>query len=369
MQAPLLRSLPLPLQRSMVPAENALIVDARIVNPLTEPEWDSWIETHPGATIFHTAAWARVLVETYNHRPCYLRIAAQGELLALVPIIEVQSLLTRSRGVCLPFSDSCDPLLFNRFGAEAVTRKLRQVTHEREWSYLELRGDSVVPDGAPISESYYGNDLNLRGGEAAIFENFSSATRRAIRKVQQHGLSASIHTSLGALNHFCDLHARTRRRHGVPPQPRLFFKKIQQHILNAGLGFIVLIKSAERVVAAAMFFKFQSRAIYKFGASDERFLRLRGNNLAMWEAIRYLAQSGAEQLDFGRTNMANDGLRRFKQSWGTTEKVIRYFKFHTAADRWVSSSPNTSTLPNRVFRALPLTINRLAGAMLYPHLD
>jgi len=369
MQAPLLRSLPAPLQRSVGPSENTIMVDATIVNPLTDPGWDRWIATHPEATIFHTSAWARVLVESYGHQPCYLRIASQGELLALVPFIEVQSLLTRTRGVCLPFSDGCDPLLFSSFGTEAVVRKLRQIVRERSWTYLELRGSSLAPAGAPASETYYGNQLDLEIGEEALFANFSSATRGAVRKARQNGLRATICTSVAALNHFYRLHARTRRRHGAPPQPRGFFHKIQEHILNHGHGFIVLVENSDRVIAAAMFFHYQTRAIYKFGASDERFLTLRGNNLAMWTAIQHLVSSGLKVLDFGRTRLSNDGLRRFKQSWGAREELIHYHKFQTSADRWVGESAPPSTLPPRVFRALPIALNRIAGAMIYPHLD
>ena len=59
-----------------------------------------------------------------------------------------------------------------------------------------------------------------------------------------------------------------------------------------------------------MFFKLGRHAVYKFGASDERLQELRANNFAMFEAIRYLAEGGAETLHFGRTEKENQGLRR-----------------------------------------------------------
>ena len=36
---------------------------------------------HRDATIFHSTAWARVLVDTYGHRPCYVQISLNGSLL------------------------------------------------------------------------------------------------------------------------------------------------------------------------------------------------------------------------------------------------------------------------------------------------
>ena len=118
-----------------------------------------------------------------------------------------------------------------------------------------------------------------------------------------------------------------------------------------------------------MFFKLGRHAVYKFGASDERVQALRGNNLAMFEGIKYLAEEGAETLHFGRTDKENEGLRRFKLSWGATEEEISYARFEMASGSWKRSRDSRSTLHKRIFRALPASLNRLAGAIIYPHLD
>ena len=151
------------------------------MNPLVDSEWDDAIRMHPDATIFHSTAWARVLVDTYGHRPCYAQMSLNGSLLALVPMMEVQSVLTRSRGICLPFSDYCAPLTFSSFGHEFVTQKLQQIARERGWSYFELRSHSIIPVDIPASESYYGHFLDLRIGSEALISNFSSSVQRAVR--------------------------------------------------------------------------------------------------------------------------------------------------------------------------------------------
>src|SRR5436309_13423224 len=226
------------------------------MNPLVDSEWDDAIKMQPDATIFHSTAWARVLVETYGHRPCYVQISLNGGLLALVPMMEVQSVLTRSRGLCMPFSDYCAPLTFSSFGHEFVTQKLQQIARERGWSYFELRSHSIIPVDIPASESYYGHFLDLRIGSEALISNFSSSVQRAVRKAQRSGLSVSIQSSADAMAKFYKLHVRTRRRHGVPPQPQSFFTNIQRHLIGAGHGFIVVVEGRKGPIAAAMFFTF-----------------------------------------------------------------------------------------------------------------
>jgi hypothetical protein len=310
-----------------------------------------------------------VLVETYEHVPCYLSLSVGKQPLALIPMMEVRTLLTRGRGVCLPFSDFCTPLQLTNFGSALIISKLRHVARQREWRYFELRDASLLAEGAPVSESYYGHILDLAAGAHNLENNYSPAVRRALRKGHRNGLTATICTSAEATRQFYRLHVRTRRKHGLPPQPFSFFRRIHRYIIEPGNGFVALVMNGVTPVAAAMFFKFGSRAIYKFGASDERCQHLRGNNLAMAEAINHLSASGVHTLHFGRTEKTNQGLRRFKLSWGAREHEISYGKFSISADTWVEGRPPSFTLHNRVFRNLPAPVNRLAGVLLYPHLD
>src|SRR5207244_12301063 len=220
---------------------------------------------------------------------------------------------------------------------------------------------SFIPFKLPASESYYGHFLDLRIGPEALISNFSSSVQRAVRKAQRSELTVSIQSSPDAMAQFYKLHVRTRRRHGAPPQPRSFFINIQRHLIRAGLGFIVLVEFQKDPIAAAMFFKLGRHAVYKFGASDERSQELRANNLAMFEAIRYLSEGGAKALHFGRTDKENDGLRRFKLSWGATEEEISYARFEMASASWKHRRDSRFTLHQHIFRALPASLNRLSG--------
>ncbi len=173
-----------------------------------------------------------------------------------------------------------------------------------------------------------------------------------------------------AIGDFYQLHVQTRRRHGLPPQPASFFLSIYEHIIKPGLGFIVLAQRGSRPIAAAIFFCFGKNALYKYGASDKRFQELRANNLVMWQGIQFLARNGAEKLHFGRTEQENEGLRRFKLSWNTQEETIDYFRFDPSGRQCLAPvRSRDSGLHKKVFGGLPLIFNRLAGSMIYPHLD
>ncbi len=83
---------------------------SRLVNPLEQPEWDSFLAGRPDAWFFHGAAWAAVLHKTYGHVPVFAARFADGRLRDLLPLMEVSSPWTGRRGVSLPFTDFCLPL-------------------------------------------------------------------------------------------------------------------------------------------------------------------------------------------------------------------------------------------------------------------
>ncbi len=348
----------------------APVVNTTCIDPLTDPAWDRLAAMHPEFTFFHSSAWAKVLHSTYSHNPVYHRFYRGNELVAMLPMMEVRSTFKGCRGVCLPFTDSCGPLYFgNNEPGQAVMDHLMKTSHERNWKYFEVRGKGAnLPESHP-SLSFHNHILGLKGSPDDLFEQFASPVRRAIRKAEQHGLIAETSTELDALMEFYRLHVATRKRHGLPPQPISFFRNIHEHVIKAGLGFVVLARRESRPIAGAVFFHAGKKALYKFGASDASQQELRGNNLTMWQGIKTLAQRGFESLDFGRTSLANEGLRRFKLSWSPVEKLIEYSKFDTAKQAWVTSNDKASGFHNTLFRAMPAPLNRLAGALLYPHLD
>ena len=283
--------------------------------------------------------------------------------------MEVRSAFTGRRGVCLPFSDACEPLIFDPEATNLVKDRLVSFARERHYKYLEIRGGKSLRVATTPAGRFYGHTLDLCSGSKDLITRFASSVRRAIRKAERSGVKALIERDCHGIRDFYQLHVQTRRRHGIPPQPASFFLNIHEHIIKPGLGFIVLARYGYRVVAAAIFFRFGKNALYKYGASDKGFQEFRPNNVVMWHGIQVLAHAGAEKLHFGRTDSENDGLRRFKLSWGTEEETIDYFRVDPSGRECLPPARSDSGFHKKIFGRLPLAFNRLAGSVIYPHLD
>ena len=349
----------------MSPAESHLPVYR--VDPLEGTAWDTTLASSPAASFFHGSAWARVLSDTYGFRPFYFVLGDPARIRGLLPMMEVDSWLTGMRGVSLPFTDECEPLESGPEAFQTLFQAARACAQDRGWKYLEFRGGLTALTGSLASTSFLGHRLQLHNDEAALFERTESSTKRAVRKAERGGLTIEFSRSVEAVRAFYELLRKTRRRHGLPSQPFRFFQNIHRHVLSPNHGCVALVRHAGRPVAGAVFFHSGKVALYKFGASDEKYQHLRANNLVMWEAIKWHARQGFTALDFGRTSLLNAGLRRFKLGWGTEERRIDYIRYDCRAGSFVTARDEASGWHNRLFKILPDSLSGLIGAALYKH--
>lgn len=301
-------------------------------------------------------------MDTYGFVPTWF--AADNSLL---PLMEVDSWLTGRRGIALPFTDECAPLGTAEKDFQPLFQNAVKFGASRRWKSIELRGGRKFFSEAPASLSFYGHSLDLIADEPQMFEKVAGSARQAVRKAEKDGVTVEVLQSETAVREFYVLQCRTRKRHGLPPQPLVFFLNIWRHILSQNQGMVVLASHGGVKIGGAVCFFLGDRAIYKFGASDYRRQQLRPNNLVMWTAMKWLAQHGATTLHLGKTSLANEGLRRFKLNLGAAEQRIEYVKFDLRTNRFVTESDGVAGWHNRVFGGMPVFLSRLAGELLYKH--
>src|SRR5581483_4142714 len=181
---------------------------------------------------------------------------------------------------------------------------------------------------------------------------------------EREGVVVRRASSTRDLDAFYALHTRTRRRQGVPVQPRRFFDLIWDYLASTGLAFILLADAGGReAIAGALFLASGTSTIYKFGASDPDAWRVRPNHLIFWTAIAQACRRGDRRFDFGRTDVGNAGLRAFKSGWGATERPLRYSTLAPGAATG-TEGPATRALSIAI-RKGPKWVCRGTGEALY----
>jgi len=339
----------------------------QITDPTEDPNWDSLLLESGNHSFFHSASWARVLVESYKYKPLYFASIDRGRLMFLMPFMEIHSSLTGRRGVSLPFTDHCAPFTLKNDFLDNSVREVMNYGENAKWKYVEWRDASYFSEGVLPSETYYAHDLNLGLTEAELFASLRDNNRRNINKALKDGLSVEVEQSLGSVNSFYRLNCMTRKRHGLPPQPYAFFKNIFAHVISKGNGIVVSAHHSEKPIAASVFFHFGTSALYKYGASDMTYQNLRPNNLIMWEAIKWYRNRAFKTLSLGRTEIDNPGLLQYKRTWGAKETMIKYVRYDYKKRSYVHGRADMTDSYKKIFARMPVRILRIIGLLLNKH--
>ena len=344
--------------------------ESTVINPLHVQGWDRFVLSAKNYSFFHSSHWARVLHESYGYNPLYFATIHNGTMLAVIPCMEIKSVLTGKRGVSLPFTDYCEPIIGECCPdgtVHALLAKMIEYGKQAAWQSVEVRGN--INESGQTAPAYrcYGHTLDTSKKEDELFTAFRDSTKRNIKKAIKEGVKIEIKQSLDAVRDFYRLNCLTRKEHGLPPQPFRFFERVHQHVLCQDKGLVILASYADRYIAGAMFFHFGEKAIFKYGASDKQYQHHRANNLVMWEAIQWYSRNGYQSLCFGRTEPDNEGLLQFKRGWNATERTILYYKYDVKKEAFVNGAANLSAGYRMIFHHMPIPLLKMTGSLLYRH--
>lgn len=333
------------------------------IDPTREPSWERFLMRHPQATIFHAPAWARVIGETYRFRPRYL-VAREGtEIVAGIPLFQVNG----SRLIGLPFSDLCPPLLDANATGRALLEAAKRAASSDGVHALELRGGAdLEAHGFARAAAYLHHEIPLDAPLETLLDHFRANARQHIRQAERAGLTVRVTRAPEDMERFYALNVATRKKHGLIPQPRLFFQNIQRHLIDEGAGFLMLCEHDDRTIAGDLQLVFKDTLVGKYNASDTRYLRLRPNHLLLQRTVELGVALGYRSIDLGRCELENEGLRRFKLGWGATETMLSYYCYPPAgAASAAERTRGARRLLGLFVRFAPNWALRQAGALLY----
>jgi CelD/BcsL family acetyltransferase involved in cellulose biosynthesis len=344
------------------------------IDPLTDPRWETLLAQHADASVFHSRAWLEALRRTYGYQSFAFTSAAPKEPLRDgLPFCSVENWITGRRLVSVPFSDHCKPLLAQPSDLQNFVAAIQEEALRGRWRYFEIRPGCPVPSDVALCQSsaeYAFHQLDLRPDLATLYANFhKDSIRRKIRRAEREGLKCEAGTTERNLDAFYRLMTITRQRHGVPPQPKKWFRNLID-CFGPALQICVASKNGH-AVAAMLTLRYKNTLVYKYGGSDTRFNNLGSVQWLYWEAIQRAKSEGLQQFDLGRCDMDQPGLMRFKRRWGAAESHLTYFRI-SRSDRplhvFDSNGPDWKVRASKkVFAHMPSWMLPRVGNLLYKH--
>ena len=337
------------------------------INPLRDERWETFLDNHRLASIFHSAQWLASLQKTYGCQAAAVTTDPPGKPLTnAVVYCRVRSWATGPRLVSLPFSDHCSPLVESLEQLDGLLSGLKRACDSGAERHLEVRSGAIRSHAMADSASFCWRRLDLRPSLDDLRRGFhESCIRRKITRAQKEGLTYEEGVSEELLREFYGLTVLTRQRHQMAPQPLSWFRN-----LLASMGDRAKIRLARHrgQPAAAILTLRSNRAMtYKYGASDARFHSLGPMQLLFWRAIQEAKNNGLSEFDMGRTDWDNPGLLTFKDRWGTGRTTLTYLRYPAVSAQ--AAATFLKRMSKVIFRMTPTSLLPAAGSLLYRHFD
>jgi peptidoglycan/xylan/chitin deacetylase (PgdA/CDA1 family) len=355
----------------------SLSAPCTLIDPVTDPRWDKFVESHPFGLICHLSGWKQVLEESFPHmKGHYLALLnhEDNSIRAALPVFEIKSILTGNRLVSIPFATNCDPLISSEEDVRALLDAAINLSIKLKCRSIEIR---TLASGPLVEDSRIGSvvynkshQLSLEADPEEIIKTFQSKLRQQINKSMKNGFELQLAENETDLSEFYNLYVKTRKRLGLPPQPYGFFELLWKKFSSSKRIAMLLVRHKGQLAAGLMMFKFRNRCSCEYLASEESLKNLHIDRFVYWEAIKLACSEGYETFDFGRTGINNDGLMTFKSHWGTSTIDLPQFYY---PEKLCSSLnyPEASVsykLIRQISKNVPDPVFQYMGNFLYRHL-
>ena len=338
------------------------------INPLSDSRWETFVNSHPWSSVFHSTNWLRALQMAYGYDPVVVTTSApEAALTNGLVFCRVNSWLTGRRLVSLPFSDHCEPLVRNSSELDDLLLHMKRGVEGGRLKYVEIRPISTEPGsqtGFARSNTYRFHRLDLCKSEQDLFRSFhKDCVQRKIRRAEREKLHYEEGTSEILLQQFYNLLVITRRRQCLPPQPLSWFRK-----LSTAFGTDLKIRVATKdglPIASILTLNHKKTMVYKYAGSDAEYHNLGGMAFLFWKAIQEARCHGLEQFEMGRSDIDNLGLIAFKEHWSAAGTELHYWKYTRRPGE--DADGFEKSVLRRLVPITPESVLRIMGGLLYKH--
>lgn len=280
--------------------------------------WDAFVRACPEATFFHLSAWQEIIRDVFRHRTFFLFAERAGEVVAVLPLAEVNSRLFGHALTSLPFcvyggiAGAEDAVAALEAEAEALARRLG-VQH------LELRNFSARHADWPRQDLYVTFRKEILPDDEANLLAIPRKQRAMVRKAMRNGLASEID---GDVERFFALYADNVLRHGTPALPKAFFQRLMQ-AFGPDCEVLTVTDADGMPVSSVLSFYFRDEVLPYYAGDAVVARDLAANDFKYWELMRRACARGYRLFDFGRSKVGT-GPYSFKKNWGFEPQPLSY---------------------------------------------
>jgi hypothetical protein len=320
--------------------------------------------------LFTSRKWIEVLRKEYQFDIKIIVNAENGSPLLLFSEIND---IWGHRIVSLPFSDYIEPRVSDMDELLSVLEFLME-TYRNYPITIRLHGHMSNAEriGYKNIRTAFCHRVPLNSDMDDIWKKTNYAFRKGVNKAKTANLKVERVNSEYGIDIFYHLLLKLRKNKlNLLPQTKSFYRQMLDLFIIKGEGNIWVVFSGEAPIAAAVVLHSGNSLFDKMGASDEKYLDLRPNNLLLWEIMKYGNSIKYDYLDMGLTQNDHIGLLRFKDSLGGIRTPINFYRY-TPENYDISREKDIKDLLSQltnifVSNEMPEEVVQQASGLLYKY--
>jgi FemAB-related protein (PEP-CTERM system-associated) len=331
-------------------------VEIKILQNKDELRWDEFVKGNNSATLFHLISWKNVVEKTYGHRPIYLFIEENGNILGILPLFMINSRLFGKRLVSTPFSPVGGVCSTDKDASNSLINESQTIARDLIVSYMEFRGRSNDLD-LPDDGTFVTSTLELNKSPEIVFNHLPQNKRRNITKSLKRGL---VIEWTRTLKYFYPIYCQNMRNLGTPPHSYKFFDTILREFPDNSI--ILTVKLENAAIYSALFLFYKDTIVDFMSSSIEKYRKYYPTDFGIWNAITYACENGFKFIDFGRS-IKDSPNHEFKLRWGAKTQQLYYNFYMVTAKKLPYLNPTNPRYNNlaKIWRRLPLIVTNNLG--------
>lgn len=291
-----------------------------LLNDEDDGPWSA-VQAHESSTVFQTRAWMAFLAATQRAVPVIVGIRDGSRAVGYFVGLIVERFGVRILGSPFPgwTTDYMGFVLEPGSCRISALRGLFDFAFERlGCAHVEVMDRRLTTQDLTHVRAKYrlyeGFAVDLALDEATLFENFTSACRRCIRKADKDGVSVEVAAAEGFAEDYFEQLKDVFAKQGLVPTYGLDrVRQLIRHLHPAGQLLLVRARDRSgRSIATGIFPFFHGVMYFWGGASWREYQILRPNQALHWFAMKHAKAHGVHTYDLG-------GAGEYKRQYGGRE--------------------------------------------------
>lgn len=338
-----------------------------ILQDITQPVWDAYVNTNSTAIFSHRYGWGEILAATYRLPIFRLasRRAGKGHISGILPLILFAPPDREKRLISLPYTDAAGMVADDAAARDQLLAAALELATEVGAVHVELRqaGNGAVHKPAQEVNACWEHTAHsfktgllrpLAESSAMLWSLLSAKVRNQLRKAGKCGCVART----GGIELFDDFFAvfsENMRDLGSPVHDPALFRKLLADSAQQARAVVIFIGTLP--VAAAIVFRHNATLYNPWASSLRRWRPSCPNMLLYWTMLEYGIATDCRWFDFGRSSPTASTCR-FKSQWGAEKRPLVWHVFSRRPAMW---NPHAESLVDNAWKAMGLEASRRDG--------